>query len=89
MFTEMSSISDPKQLADRVQEYNTCITELWDKLMGLELQLVDQLEVVHAYLISFIVYVIPAPIPDLQILSVEEAKESPEALHFESLDQAL
>ncbi|PVD37412.1 hypothetical protein C0Q70_00002 [Pomacea canaliculata] len=44
MFTEMSSISDPKQLADRVQEYNTCITELWDKLMGLELQLVDQLE---------------------------------------------
>ena len=30
---------------NKLQEYNDQVTGLWDKLMGLELQLVDQLEV--------------------------------------------
>ncbi|KAK3089457.1 hypothetical protein FSP39_003766 [Pinctada imbricata] len=41
---ELAQISDQKMLEQRVSEYNKQITELWDHLMGLELQLVDQLE---------------------------------------------
>ncbi|KAL8623453.1 hypothetical protein ACOMHN_061966 [Nucella lapillus] len=44
LFAELSQVTDPKLLEQRVSEYNTHVTELWDKLMGLELQLVDQLE---------------------------------------------
>ena len=29
----------------KVSEYNTMVTDLWEALMGLEMQLVDQLEV--------------------------------------------
>lgn len=28
-----------------ISEYQQCVTELWDALMGLEMQLVEQLEV--------------------------------------------
>lgn len=44
MFTELGQVTDPKMMEQRVSEYNNHVTELWDKLMGLELQLVDQLE---------------------------------------------
>ncbi|KAK7484639.1 hypothetical protein BaRGS_00024047, partial [Batillaria attramentaria] len=44
MFADLSQVTDPKLLETRIQEYNTRVTELWDKLMGYELQLVDQLE---------------------------------------------
>lgn len=44
MFLELSHMSDPKMLEQKVSEYNTLVTDLWDKLMGYELQLVDQLE---------------------------------------------
>lgn len=44
MSTELGQVTDPKLMEQRVSEYNTRVTELWDKLMGLELQLVDQLE---------------------------------------------
>ena len=45
MFLELQQMTDPKILETKVGEYNACVTELWDKLMGLEMQLVDQLEV--------------------------------------------
>lgn len=38
-------MSDSKMLEQYAKDYNDRIQELWDKLMGLELQLVDQLEV--------------------------------------------
>lgn len=38
-------MTDPKVLEQKVSEYNALVTELWDKLMGYEVQLVDQLEV--------------------------------------------
>ena len=41
----MSQMSDSKMLEQYAKDYNDRIQELWDKLMGLELQLVDQLEV--------------------------------------------
>ncbi|XP_060081778.1 dynein regulatory complex subunit 3-like [Ylistrum balloti] len=41
---ELSQISDQKVLESVVADYNKQVSELWDKLMGLELQLVDQLE---------------------------------------------
>lgn len=44
MFAELSQVTDPKVLETRVQEYLARVNELWDKLMGFELQLVDQLE---------------------------------------------
>ena len=45
MFTELTHVTDPKVLEQKVSEYNALVTELWDKLMGYEVQLVDQLEV--------------------------------------------
>ena len=42
---ELIQISDQRLLEQQVSEYNQQISELWDKLMGYELQLVDQLEV--------------------------------------------
>lgn len=44
MFQELAQITDPKVIEQRVGDYNTVVTELWDKLMGYEMQLVDQLE---------------------------------------------
>ncbi|KAL5018635.1 hypothetical protein ScPMuIL_004357 [Solemya velum] len=44
LFQELSQIGDQKMLEKKATEYNTELTELWDRLMGLELQLVDQLE---------------------------------------------
>ena len=38
-------MTDPGLLEQRVNEYNIQVTDLWDRLMGLEMQLVDQLEV--------------------------------------------
>ena len=38
-------MTDTKMVDNKLQEYNDQVTALWDKLMGLELQLVDQLEV--------------------------------------------
>lgn len=45
MLQEMSQMSDPKMLEQCVKDYNDRIQDLWDKLMCLELQVVDQLEV--------------------------------------------
>ena len=49
---ELSQISDQKLLETKVNDYNKQVSELWDKLMELELQLVDQLEVkyMHSHL---------------------------------------
>ncbi|XP_070188419.1 dynein regulatory complex subunit 3-like [Littorina saxatilis] len=44
LFAELTHVSDPKLLEQKVNEYNAHVTELWDTLMGLEVQLVDQLE---------------------------------------------
>ncbi|XP_052068480.1 dynein regulatory complex subunit 3-like [Mytilus californianus] len=41
---ELTQISDQRLLEQQVSDYNKVIAELWDKLMGYELQLVDQLE---------------------------------------------
>lgn len=41
----MNQITDSNLLDQRVKEYNKEVTDLWDKLMALELQLVDQFEV--------------------------------------------
>ncbi|KAK3578006.1 hypothetical protein CHS0354_037388 [Potamilus streckersoni] len=43
-FQELGQISDSTLLDTKVKEFNTQVSELWDKLMGLELQIVDQLE---------------------------------------------
>jgi SMC interacting uncharacterized protein involved in chromosome segregation len=45
IFAELNHITDNSLLDQKVKEYNKDVTELWDKLMGLELQLVDQFEV--------------------------------------------
>lgn len=44
VFSEMTASSDPKAIEDLVTEYNRDVSDLWDKLMSLELQLVDQLD---------------------------------------------
>ncbi|CAL1542806.1 unnamed protein product [Lymnaea stagnalis] len=44
LFSEIQQLTDAKLMEIKVMEFNTLISELWDKLMGLELQLVDQLE---------------------------------------------
>lgn len=43
----MSQMSDHKMVEQYARDYNDTIQVLWDKLMGLELQLVDQLEVIY------------------------------------------
>lgn len=43
----MSQMSDHKMVEQYARDYNDKIQVLWDKLMGLELQLVDQLEVIY------------------------------------------
>lgn len=43
-FAELNQITDQSLLETKVQEFNRGVSELWDRLMGLELQLVDQLE---------------------------------------------
>jgi len=43
-FIELQHMTDPKMVEDKVTEFNNQVTALWDRLMGLELQLVDQLE---------------------------------------------
>lgn len=45
VFAELNHITDSNLLDQKVQEFNKEVTELWDKLMALELQLVDQFEV--------------------------------------------
>lgn len=44
VFAELNHITDNNLLDQKVKEYNKEVTELWDKLMALELQLVDQFE---------------------------------------------
>jgi hypothetical protein len=45
LWTELSHITDQRVLDAKVSEYNNKVKEVWDQLMGLEMQLVDQLEV--------------------------------------------
>lgn len=45
LFQEVAQITDPKILDTKLADYQTRTSDLWDQLMGLELQLVDQLEV--------------------------------------------
>ena len=44
-FAELIRMADPKMIEQKVNEYNTLVGEQWHKLMGYEMQLVDQLEV--------------------------------------------
>lgn len=44
IFADLVQLTDIKMVDNKLQEYNDEVTALWDKLMGLELQLVDQLE---------------------------------------------
>jgi len=44
VFAELTTSNDAKQVEDIVAEYNRDVSDLWDKLMALELQLVDQLD---------------------------------------------
>ena len=60
MFAEVTQINDQNQLTNKIEEYNKEVSVLWDKLMGLELQLVDQLEVkydIHSqiYILAFFI----------------------------------
>ena len=45
LWDEVNQISDSKVLEMKIADFNGKVSELWDALMGLELQLVDQLEV--------------------------------------------
>lgn len=45
LWQELAQISDQKVLEAKISEYNLKVKELWDTLMGLEIQLVDQIEV--------------------------------------------
>ena len=45
VFAELNHITDSNLLDQRVKDYNKEVKDLWDKLMALELQLVDQFEV--------------------------------------------
>ena len=38
-------MSDPNGIESQITEYKEEVDKLWDRLMGFELQLVDQLEV--------------------------------------------
>ena len=38
-------MNDQKEIEEKMTEYNQKVSTLWDTLMGLEMQLVDQLEV--------------------------------------------
>lgn len=44
IFIELQHMTDAKMVESKLEEYSNQVTGLWDKLMGLELQLVDQLE---------------------------------------------
>jgi len=44
IFAELTTSTDPKAVEDLIVEYNRDVSDLWDKLMALELQLVDQLD---------------------------------------------
>ena len=41
----MSTIVDPKVQEENISDYTEKTSVLWDQLMGVEMQLVDQLEV--------------------------------------------
>lgn len=43
-FIELQHMTDAKMVESKLEEYSNQVTGLWDKLMGFELQLVDQLE---------------------------------------------
>ena len=45
VFLELVNCTDPDNSEKRTAELSSSITSLWDILMGLEMQLVDQLEV--------------------------------------------
>jgi len=44
VFAELTTSNDAKQVEEVIAEYNRDVSDLWDKLMALELQLVDQLD---------------------------------------------
>jgi len=44
MGAELTTSDDAKQVEEVIAEYNRDVSDLWDKLMALELQLVDQLD---------------------------------------------
>ncbi|KAK6171385.1 hypothetical protein SNE40_019585 [Patella caerulea] len=44
VLAELGTITDNQVIDDKIEAYQSQINELWDKLMSLELQLVDQLE---------------------------------------------
>jgi len=44
VFAELTTSNDAKQVEEIIAEYNRDVSDLWDKLMALELQLVDQLD---------------------------------------------
>ena len=45
VWSELANAGDSKHQEVLVNEYNVKATELWDNLMEIEMQLVDQLEV--------------------------------------------
>ena len=45
LWQELNQIQDASILEVKVTEYNQKVAELWDNLMGYEMQLVDQLDV--------------------------------------------
>ena len=45
LWAELSQVTDQKVMDVKIDEYSAQVSILWDTLMGLELQLVDQLEV--------------------------------------------
>ena len=44
LWADLANMTDQNVIEDKVTEYNKNVAELWDTLMGLEMQLVDQLD---------------------------------------------
>jgi len=63
VFAELVNCTDQDTAERRTAELSDSITTLWDVLMGLEMQLVDQLEVIYYFIfvLFFLLRVDPDP----------------------------
>ena len=53
VFVDYTSMTEPRLLESLMKEVTEEIRKLWDTLMGLEMELVDQLEVLDSNSMSF------------------------------------
>ena len=57
LWLELGQISDQNVLEIKVQEYGSQVSELWEALMGFEMQLVDQLEVSQQIQLQWVAFI--------------------------------